>query len=61
MNIVNARQSSGREVGPRPNRSAVLYIEPNSKAQKMPSLFCSPLIIWINLLKVAQDEMRVPR
>jgi hypothetical protein len=48
-------------VGPRSYWGAVLYIEPNSKAQKMPSLFCSPLIIWLNLLKVAQDEMRVPR
>jgi hypothetical protein len=47
-------------VGPRSNRSAVLYIEPNSKVQKMPSLFYSPLIIWIDHFKVAQDEMRVP-
>jgi hypothetical protein len=30
------------------------------EAQKMPLLFYVPLIIWIGLFEVAQDEMRVP-
>jgi hypothetical protein len=30
------------------------------EVQKMPLLFYSPLIIWMGLFEVAQDEMRVP-
>ena len=30
------------------------------EVQKMPMLFYLPLIVWIGLFEVAQDEMRVP-
>jgi hypothetical protein len=26
----------------------------------MPLLFCFPLIIWMGMLEIAHDEMRVP-
>jgi hypothetical protein len=30
------------------------------EVQKMPMLFYLPLIVWIGLFEVAQDEMRIP-
>jgi len=38
-------------------RGAVLFSEPNAK-YKMPVLFYLPLIIWMGLFEVAQNEMR---
>ncbi|MGB9021096.1 MAG: hypothetical protein WCC77_26180, partial [Pseudolabrys sp.] len=52
--------SSDREGGPRvANRGAVLFHRTEREVQKMPMLFYLPLIVWIGLFEVAQDEMRI--
>jgi hypothetical protein len=35
-------------------------IEPTRGNKKMPLLFYFPFIVWLGLMEIAQDEMRVP-
>jgi hypothetical protein len=37
-----------------------LHFEPTRGTQKMPLLFYFPLIVWMGMMEIAQDEMRVP-
>jgi hypothetical protein len=43
----------------RPGDSRCIF-EPTRGTQKMPLLFYFPFIVWMGLMKIAQDEMRVP-
>ena len=35
--------------------------EPNARHKKMPLLFYFPFIVWMGMVKVVRDEMRVPQ
>src|SRR6516225_8979469 len=35
----------------------VALVEPNARHKKMPLLFYFPLIVWMGMLELAQDEM----
>jgi len=40
--------------------STALLPRTGREAQKMPLLFYFPLIIWMGMMEIAQDEMRAP-
>jgi hypothetical protein len=39
---------------------SVRLVELSARCKKMPLLFYLPLIIWMGLFEIAQDEMPVP-
>jgi hypothetical protein len=40
--------------------STALLPRTGREAQKMPLLFYFPLIIWMGMMEIAHDELRVP-
>lgn len=51
----HARVNIGTPVG-----YSRFHFEPTRGTQKMPLLFYFPFIVWMGLMEIAQDEMRIP-